>query len=80
MALGLKIWLYWRYVSVNQNLRLAQRFTLQEFESTLKEVVRAKRLSSSKMQTLTELALKSIDVRFLLLFPLETKKHSSLLT
>lgn len=32
---------------------------------TLKEVVNAKRVSASKMGQLTELALKSMDVRYL---------------
>jgi hypothetical protein len=39
-------------------------FTLfQDFESTLKDVVNAKRLSVSKMSKLTEIALKSMEVR-----------------
>ena len=37
--------------------------TMQEFETTLKEVVLAKRLSQSKMATLTDLALKYMKVR-----------------
>ncbi|GLB41688.1 putative RPR [Lyophyllum shimeji] len=35
--------------------------SLEEFESTLKEVVQAKRLSASKMTKLTEIALKSME-------------------
>ncbi|EGN96834.1 hypothetical protein SERLA73DRAFT_185019, partial [Serpula lacrymans var. lacrymans S7.3] len=35
--------------------------SLNEFESTLKEVVQAKRLSASKMTKLTEIAVKSIE-------------------
>ena len=35
----------------------------QDFESILKEVVQAKRLSASKMVKLTEIALKSMEVR-----------------
>lgn len=35
----------------------------QEFESSLKLVVTAKRLSQSKMAALTELALKNMKVR-----------------
>jgi hypothetical protein len=38
-------------------------FIQQTFEATLKEVVRAKRLSASKMNKLTEVALKSMEVR-----------------
>jgi hypothetical protein len=34
----------------------------QTFESTLKEVVRAKRLSASKVKELTEIALKTMKV------------------
>lgn len=36
---------------------------MQAFESTLKEVVQAKRLSASKMSTLTDIALKCMEVR-----------------
>lgn len=36
---------------------------LQEFELILKDVVQAKRLSASKMHKLTEIALKSMQVR-----------------
>ena len=36
---------------------------VQSFESTLKEVVRAKRLSASKMKELTDIALKMMKVR-----------------
>jgi len=36
---------------------------MQDFESILKEVVQAKRLSASKMGKLTEIALRSMDVR-----------------
>lgn len=35
----------------------------QTFESTLKDVVNAKRLSASKMGTLTDIALKCMKVR-----------------
>ena len=35
----------------------------QTFESTLKDVVNAKRLSASKMSTLTDIALKCMKVR-----------------
>lgn len=35
---------------------------LQEFESTLEEVVNAKRLSASKMARLTEIAMKALQV------------------
>lgn len=35
----------------------------QDFENTLKDVVNAKRLSASKMTKLTEIALKSVEVR-----------------
>lgn len=35
----------------------------QTFESTLKEVVRAKRLSASKVKELTDIALKTMKVR-----------------
>lgn len=35
----------------------------QEFETALKEVVTAKRLSQSKMTSLTEIALKCMEVR-----------------
>lgn len=33
------------------------------FETTLKDVVKGKRLSASKMTALTEIALKSMEVR-----------------
>lgn len=36
---------------------------IQEFEPLLKEVVSAKRLSASKMTRLTDIALKSMEVR-----------------
>jgi protein NRD1 len=41
---------------------------LQDFESILKEVVQAKRLSASKMVKLTEIALKFMEVRLLFSF------------
>ena len=41
----------------------------QTFESTLKEVVRAKRLSASKVKELTDIALKTMKVRNLMLVP-----------
>ncbi|EEB91395.1 hypothetical protein MPER_10247, partial [Moniliophthora perniciosa FA553] len=34
---------------------------VEEFESLLKEIVQAKRLSASKMSKLTEIALKSME-------------------
>ena len=37
--------------------------TVQEFETQLKEIVGAKRLSASKMQKLTELAMANMQVR-----------------
>jgi len=41
-------------------------FTLfQDFENTLKDVVNAKRLSASKMTRLTEIVMKSLEVRCL---------------
>ena len=47
-------------------LRYIYLFTVgcQVFEATLKEVVQAKRLSASKMTKLTEIAMKSLSVRW----------------
>jgi len=39
----------------------------QDFENTLKDVVNAKRLSQSKMNRLTEIAMKSLEVRVYML-------------
>jgi protein NRD1 len=36
---------------------------LQEFEALLKEVVLAKRLSASKMNNLTDIAMRNMEVR-----------------
>ena len=44
--------------------QLAFRFSfLQEFEALLNDVVHSKRLSASKMNKLTEIAMKSLEVR-----------------
>jgi hypothetical protein len=44
-------------------------FTLfQDFENTLKDVVNAKRLSASKMTKLTDITLKSVEVRVKTIF------------
>lgn len=52
-------------VSLEQHMQRSTLLTLvQEFEKALKEVVGAKRVSASKMTSLTESALKSMDVRF----------------
>lgn len=51
-------------VSVSSLAAFCAHFSrMQGFESTLKEVVNAKRLSASKMATLTEIALKCMEVR-----------------
>jgi hypothetical protein len=41
--------------------------SFQDFENTLKDVVNAKRLSQSKMNRLTEIAMKSLEVRVYML-------------
>ena len=52
----------------------SRRFSLsstilpQEFESLLKDVVNAKRLSASKISSLTDLVLKNVEVRPMCLY------------
>ena len=48
-------------VSVVSGLLCNTNITLESFETTLKEVL-TKRLSASKMEKLTELAMKSMEV------------------
>ena len=56
-------------VSVNPLILLTLLIlhSFQDFENTLKDVVNAKRLSQSKMNRLTEIAMKSLEVRVYML-------------